>query len=133
MSLCNSQQTSTHISLLILKLWCSYTMPCFVFHWLFKSDGNLNWNFNFASQNLTLFSNKQIIVKFIVSTKMLNFVFPSTIQNTFVTYTQFCRSHFVIYIKLQRTFYYFYWNFDTSTLALLCIPQPTKQNKYFLC
>ena len=98
-----------YILLLILKLWCPYTMPYFVLQCslklcLSKSDFVLK----------TTHQKGPIIEKFLLCSKMSLFVFSSTLQNTFLTYTQFCTSHFAIYSKLQHTIYYLHWNFDTD-------------------
>ena len=70
---------------------------------------------------------------------MSHFLFCSTLYNTFLIYTQFCRSHFGIGSKFPRTFHYFYWNFDTPTpcLNLYSTAHWTKQTfailKFQLC
>ena len=92
--------------------------------WLPKSD------FIFESTH----QKEHIIEKFQLSSKMSHFVFSSTHYDIFVTYNQFCRSHFVIYSKLQYTFHYLYWNFDSPTqyLALYSPAHWTKQTYVLL-
>ena len=123
-SFCNPQQTSTHISLLLLKLWHSYNILCFVFY---KSLNKINissvevsiWS---LSVSFRFWGHKWKGTHYSKISTILC-ILQHTLKHICYLHSIWNISHYVIHSK-QDTFYYWYGNLNTP---LYCIAQLTKE------